>query len=310
MTMGAFCISIDLDEARCYCDIHGISAPELRERSPIHERALPRALRFCEELGVRATWFAVGRDLEACPSAGELLREASRRGGEVANHTYGHRYDLTALPANEAEAEVIRGGEAIREAIGTAPRGFRAPGYNMSAALLERLSALGYAYDSSVFPCPVYFAAKAMAIAAKSIAGRRSASLSGDPRMLTAPTGPYRVGADGPWSQGQGIAELPIAVVTRARLPFIGTSIAMAGPHGAGLLAKQAVGMAFVNLELHGVDFADADGDGMSGLKAHQPDLRIPLAKRLAALERAAKTLLDAGAQSMTLIEAAERLFV
>jgi hypothetical protein len=115
---------------------------------------------------------------------------------------------------------------------------------------------------------------------------------------------------DGPWSQGQGIAELPIAVVTRARLPFIGTSIAMAGPRGAGLLASRAVGLAFVNLELHGVDFADADGDGLDGLKAHQPDLRIPLVKRLAALERAVKTLLDAGAQNMTLYEAAERLFV
>lgn len=308
--MGVICISIDLDEARCYCDIHGLDAPELRERSPIHERALPRALRFCEELGVPPTWFAVGRDLQACPGASALLKESARRGGEVANHTWGHRYDLTALPANEAEAEVVRGGDAIREATGAAPLGFRAPGYNVNAALLAKLGELGYAYDSSVFPCPVYFAAKAAAIAAKSIAGKRSASLVGDPRMATAPTGPYRVGDEGPWSQGQGIAELPIAVVTRARLPFIGTSIAMAGPRGAGLLAGRAVGLAFVNLELHGIDFADAEGDGLTALKAHQPDLRIPLVKRLAALERAVKTLLDGGAQPMTLVDAAQRLFV
>ena len=308
--MGTLCISIDLDEARCYCDIHGLDAPALRKSRAIHERALPRALRFCEEIGVTATWFAVGRDLEESPGASELLREAARRGGEVANHTYGHRYDLVALPAAELEAEVVRGGEAIREAVGVAPRGFRAPGYNVTAVLIERLTTLGYAYDSSVFPCPAYFAAKALAIAGKSLSGRRSASLSGDPRMAMAPTGPYRVGKDGPWSQGQGIAELPIAVVTLARLPFIGTSIAMAGPRGAVLLAKQAAGLAFVNVELHGVDFADADGDGLGELKAHQPDLRIPLAKRLAALERAAKTLLDAGAQPMTLIDAAQRLFV
>jgi len=308
--MGALCISIDLDEARCYCDIHGLDAPELRASRAIHERALPRALRFCEELGVNATWFAVGRDLEACPGAGALLSEASGRGHEVANHTYGHRYDLTALPGAEVEAEVVRGGEAIREAVGKAPRGFRAPGYNVTAALVERLAALGYAYDSSVFPCPAYYAARAVAIAAKSLAGRRSASLVGDPRLATAPTGPYRVGPDGPWSTGQGIAELPIAVVTRARLPFIGTSIAAAGPRGAALLARSAAGLAFVNLELHGADFADADGDGLSGLKAHQPDLRIPLVRRLAALERAAKTLLDAGAQPMTLGDAADRLLL
>jgi peptidoglycan-N-acetylglucosamine deacetylase len=308
--MGTLCISIDLDEARCYCDIHGLEAPALRESRAIYEQALPRALRFCEELGVSATWFAVGRDLEASPRGGELLREACRRGDEVANHTYNHRYDLIALPDAELEAEVVRGAEAIRDSVGTAPRGFRAPGYNVTAALIAKLTALGYAYDSSVFPCPASLAAKALAIAGKSLAGRRSASLAGDPRMAMAPTGPYRLGTSGPWSEGKGIAELPIAVVTRARLPFIGTSIAMAGPRGAVLLAKQAEGLAFVNLELHGADFADADADGLGDLKAHQPDLRIPLAKRLAALERAAKTLLDTGAQPMTLLEASTRLFV
>jgi peptidoglycan/xylan/chitin deacetylase (PgdA/CDA1 family) len=308
--VGALCFSIDLDEARCYCDVHGLESPGLRASRAIHERALPRALRFFEEIGVRATWFAVGRDVEESAGAAELLREVARRGGEIGNHTHGHRYDLVRLPANEAEAEVIRGAEAIRAAVGVAPRGFRAPGYNVTAGLLRTLEALGYAYDSSIFPCPAYLAARAAAIAAKAALGKRSASVAGDPRIAMAPTAPYRVATDSPWEPGAGIAELPIAVVTRARLPFIGTSIAMAGPRGAALLARQAIGLAFVNLELHGVDFADAEGDGLTELKAHQPDLRIPLVKRLAAFERAAKTLLDAGAQPMTLLEAADRLFV
>jgi peptidoglycan-N-acetylglucosamine deacetylase len=308
--MGLLCVSIDLDEIRCYCEIHGLDTPELAARKTVYERAVPRALRFFEELEIPATWFAVGRDLEGDGAAVEALREAVRRGGEIANHTMGHRYDLTELPDAAMRGEIAAGAEAIARAVGMAPKGFRAPGYNIHKGLTDALADLGYAYDSSVFPCPTYFAARAAAIAAKAALKHRSASLVGDPRMPFAPTAPYRIAENNPFGEGQGLVELPIAVVTRARLPFIGTSIAAAGPFGAGMLAKQAASLGFVNLELHGIDFADADADDLRVLAKHQPDLRIPLAKRLAALERAVKTLLDAGAQPMTLLDAAGRLFV
>jgi hypothetical protein len=42
----------------------------------------------------------------------------------------------------------------------------------------------------------------------------------------------------------------------------------------------------FFNLELHGIDLADADADGIPGLLvARQPDLRVALARKRAALE-------------------------
>ena len=316
--MGLFSVSIDLDELRCYSEIHGLADPELAARRTIYERAVPRALRFFEELSVPATWFAGGRDLDGNPAAAEVLREAARRGGEIANHTMGHRYDLTMMPDAAMRGEIIAGADAIAATVGVAPRGFRAPGYNVNKGLTDALADLGYTYDSSVFPCPTYLAARAAAIAAKTALGRHSASLVGDPRMALAPTAPYRISENNPFAEGQGpepvegqgLVELPITVVTRARLPFIGTALTAAGPLGAGLLAKRTVGIGFVNLELHGIDFADADTDDLRVLAKHQPDLRIPLAKKLAALERACKTLLDAGAQPLTLLDAARRLFV
>jgi len=308
--MGIFCVSIDLDELRCYCEIHGLANPELAARRTIYERAVPRALRFFEELEMPATWFAVGRDLEGSPASAEMLREASRRGGEVANHTMNHRYDLTVLPDAAMRAEIAAGAEAIAAAVGVSPGGFRAPGYNLHKGLTDALADMGYAYDTSVFPCPAYFAARAAAIAAKAAMQKHSASLVGDPRMPLAPTKPYRIAENNPFAEGQGLVELPITVVTRARLPFIGTALTAAGPIGAGLLAKRAVSCPFVNLELHGIDFADADGDGLRDLAKVQPDLRVALPKKLAALERACKTLLDAGAEPMTLRGAAGRLFV
>ena len=42
--------------------------------------------------------------------------------------------------------------------------GFRAPGYTITDEVFDVLAELGVAYDSSVFPCPAYWAAKAAAI--------------------------------------------------------------------------------------------------------------------------------------------------
>ncbi len=142
------------------------------------------------------------------------------------------------------------------------------------------------------------------------IQGRQSASLIGDPLISGAPTSPYKIGRDGVWTRGDGLIEMPISVITPARLPFIGTSLALMGALPAFVLARAAARLSFVNLELHGIDFADADGDGLGHLKKHQPDLRIPLVKRKKTFTRAIKTLLDAGLEPVTLTNAAERIFV
>jgi hypothetical protein len=47
------------------------------------------------------------------------------------------------------------------------------------------------------------------------------------------------------------------------------------------------IGRTFFNFELHGIDFADAEKDGIPGeLVDRQPDLRVPIAEKLARLEQ------------------------
>jgi hypothetical protein len=61
------------------------------------------------------------------------------------------------------------------------------------------------------------------------------------------------------------------------------------------------------NLELHGIDLADAATDGISpALVARQPDLRVPLARKLAALDATFTQVRAAGATFTTLAQAAE----
>jgi hypothetical protein len=189
-------------------------------------------------------------------------------------------------------------------ATGARPRGFRAPGYTIDADVVEVLEDLGVAWDSSVFPCPSYYAAKATAIGAIKLRGRQSHSIVDDPRVLTAPADPYRVG-DPYWSRGHGILELPIGVTRGARLPYIGTSVVLAGETGARALTKMIAGRPLVNLELHGIDLADADDDGLAFLRPHQPDLRRTAAEKERALRAAIAALRDAGYAFVTLDQAA-----
>jgi peptidoglycan/xylan/chitin deacetylase (PgdA/CDA1 family) len=304
-------VSVDLDEVDCYAAIHGLEldgglpATSLRA---VYQRALPRLVALFGELGIPATFFAIGRDLEHADNRAEL-RRLHTLGHEIANHSHHHYYDLTRRSRAVQRAEVVGGADVIEDAVGVRPTGFRAPGYTITDQLFEVLAAAGVAYDSSVFPCPPYYFAKAAALALIRLGGRKSHSVLDDPRVLTAPADPYRIGT--PYARrGTGLLELPIGVTSSlsGRLPFIGTSVVMAGTAGAAQLAKLASARAFVNLELHGIDLADAAEDGLLPLAPHQPDLRRSAIEKRAALSAAIRTLQARGFAFVTLAEAARRL--
>jgi hypothetical protein len=301
-------ISIDLDEIPCYAAIHGLPPPDGAAAHAIYRRAVPRFERWLDGLGVRATFFAIGSDLDDADALGALKR-LNAAGHEIGNHTFHHRYDFSRQTPDAMAADIDAGAAAIGEATGERPVGFRAPGYTVVDEVFELLQSRRYRYDSSVFPCPAYYAAKTAAIGAIAAGGRRSHSVVDHPRVLTAPADPYRVGR--PYNRrGDGLLELPVGVTGAAsgRLPYIGTSLVLAGARGARWLTRRMLGRPLVNLELHGIDLADADDDGLRALRAHQPDLRRPLAAKLAALQAAVHTLVEAGYTLVTLAEAASRL--
>jgi hypothetical protein len=301
-------LSVDLDEVPCYAAIHGLPQPEGEPAHALYRRAVPRFETLFGSLGVPATFFAIGRDLDDEVASAALTR-LHAAGHEIGNHTFDHRYDLTHLPAPEIRRQVENGALAIERVVGHKPRGFRAPGYTITDSVFEQLAAVGVEYDSSVFPCPAYYAAKSAAIGVIKARGRRSHSVLDNPRVLTAPADPYRIGQ--PYTtRGNGLLELPIGVTraTSIRLPFIGTSLIMAGETGAAWLARQMIGRPLVNLELHAIDLADARSDDLEFLAPHQPDLRKSLAHKRSALLRTIWVLRGAGYEFVTLGEAAKRI--
>lgn len=319
-------VSVDLDEIPNYFAIHGLAVPERSGAAgapssvdtstdtsvdnsidtTVYDKALPRIAAFAASFVIPVTLFAIGRDLER-PESAAALRALSDAGHAVENHSHGHRYDLSRLGRAEVMAEIAGGAEAIAQAVGRRPTGFRAPGYTVSDVMFDVLEELGVAFDSSVFPCPAYYAAKALVLGAQRLRGKRSASILDTPRVLGAPRRPYRPGR--PWFQrgGRRFVELPIQVTPWLGLPVIGTSVALAGSTGARWLAQACAGEPLVSLELHGLDFLGRE-DGLEALAAHQPELRVGLEQRLAALGAFVEEIARRGGRFVRLDEAAREV--
>jgi hypothetical protein len=147
-------------------------------------------------------------------------------------------------------------------------------------------------------------AAKDAAIGLYALRGRPSRSIVDDPRVLGAPVRPYRVGRPY-WRRGDGLLELPVQVTRGLRLPYIGTSLTLAGPSLARSLTKMVIGEPLVNLELHGIDVLDEDDADLARLAEHQRDLRIDRAVKREVLAVVVRTLRDAGYSFVTLDQAA-----
>lgn len=303
-------VSVDLDSLPHYCRIHGLDPRGLSERARrlVYREALPRFLDLFAELGLRATLFAVGDDLEEDPPSAASIGAAARAGHEIGNHSGAHDYALARWSSHDIAADVARGERACEAAAGARPRGFRAPGYTLSAALLEVLAARGYRYDSSAFPAAPYYLAKAAVMGGLAALGRPSRAVLDRPRVLLAPRSPYRPRRDEPYARGDlPLLELPIAVTRWTRLPFIGTAAVGLPERAAALLCRGVRDLPHVNLELHGIDLLDASDVGCEPLERAQRELKVPASLKRRRLQAALQRL--RGEREVVALEVAAQRF-
>ncbi len=304
-------VSVDLDAVECYFRIYALpGSPPEAARFAVLRRCLPRFAELFARHDVRATFFVVGRDLEQDPEGRARLAELARGGHELANHSYTHPYHLVRLPRGGIAEEIDRAHQAVAACAGSAPVGFRAPGYATTAALVDLLCERRYTYDSSAFPAVPYYLAKAAVMGALRLTGRRSGSLLDSPGVLLAPRQPYRPRPLAVYRPGDlPILELPMAVTPALRIPVYGSALVLAPEWLRRRLVASALSASFFNLELHGIDLCDADGDGIpAALAARQRDLRVPLARKLEALDATLRQARDAGARFSTLRDAVNEL--
>jgi len=107
---------------------------------------VPRILEGYRRLGLRQTFFMPAWCMETYPEAVEAILKA---GCEIGHHSYLHEN-----PASHSDAEqgywFDRAMDVHRAMTGRAPRGYRAPVYNVTQGVVDRLIAQGFLYDSSL----------------------------------------------------------------------------------------------------------------------------------------------------------------
>lgn len=281
------CLSVDMDSVACYADIHGVTLDpyDAVAPDPVFAIALERFLDLFDAFGAKATFFCVGRDLRDPDIAAGFAR-AHEAGHELANHSFSHLYNLRAQSRATIQDELAHTEQAIEDITGALPVGFRTPGYNLSATIARALVDRGYLYDSSVLPCPPYYAAKAAVMLGMRLRGRVSRSQMTLPQTLLAPLQPYRTTPERPWepSQEGALWEIPMCALPGLRAPVIGTSLHLLGAQGfaAALPLLRRANPDLLNLEFHGLDLLDWSDEGVPYvLRAHQPDLRVTLDAKL-----------------------------
>ena len=285
--MQLFSVSVDLDGLGCYAAIHGL--PGGLDDAAL--RAVPEVAltRFCElfaGLRLKATFFAIGREVQYAPA---LLREAARD-HEIGSHSFAHDYALSRRPQQEMVQDLVACEAALKDAGIAKPRGFRAPGYTLSPKLIDAVRELDYLYDSSLLPSPPYYAAKALALLSYAVRRRKSHSILGGAGQLFARRGPHL---------RRGLRELPVATTPLLRAPVIGT-VVLALPRAA----RWGAAGGHFNLELHGIDLLDAS-DVPPRIAAAQPGLQLPVSEKVRRLRALLQSLPGEGC---TLEDAARRL--
>jgi peptidoglycan-N-acetylglucosamine deacetylase len=107
---------------------------------------VPRLLRILERRGLRATFFVPGYTADRHPDTVRAIRDA---GHEIGHHGYLHEPVFRAT-ADEEEAYLVRGLEALDRVAGIRPVGYRAPWWETTYRTPALLARHGFRYDSSL----------------------------------------------------------------------------------------------------------------------------------------------------------------
>ncbi|OWK42956.1 polysaccharide deacetylase family protein [Fimbriiglobus ruber] len=209
-------LSLDLDNLWSYLKTHG--DPGWDTYPSYLETIVPRVLALLKARGQKITWFIVGKDA-AEPAHHPVLREITRQGHEVGNHSFHHEPWLHLYAERQIEDELSRTEDAIEAATGARPEGFRGPGFSFSPTLLTVLARRGYRYDCSTFPtflgplARMYYFATAKGLTADEKAQRKQ--LFGKLSEGFRPLAPYT------WNTGAGpLLEIPVTTIPVMKTPF------------------------------------------------------------------------------------------
>lgn len=279
-------LSLDLDNQWSYMKTRGDAA--WVDYPSYLDLVVPRFLSFFAKRGLTITVFIVGQDAARSENH-RALRSITDAGHEVGNHSFRHEPWLHLYTPDELAAEIDNAEDAIADATGQRPRGFRGPGFSLSRDTLTVLQGRGYRYDASTFPTFIGPLARAYYFFTARLSQdqqEQRKELFGGVKDGLRPLDPYRWQLD-----GGSILELPVTTMPVLRLPFhVSYLIYLArfSPWLARTYFRLALDLCRLtrtepSLLLHPLDFIGAD-DGLEPLSFF-PGMDVPLERKLAWLD-------------------------
>ena len=281
MTKPLASLSLDLDNKWSYLKTHGDAG---WESFPSYlDIVVPRVLDFLKQRDLTITFFVVGQDA-ALEKNHPALRSIADHGHEIGNHSFQHEPWLHLYADEALERELEAAAEAILEATGYQPVGFRGPGFSFSESTLKALQRRGYQYDASTFPTflgPIarayYFMTSGLDKEARAQRKRLFGRFSEGFRRLR----PYR------WNTlGLDLLELPVTTMPVFKLPIHLSYILYLGQYSRWLAMayfRFAIAMCRLfrvepSILLHPLDFLGADDDADLGFF---PGMKMPAREKL-----------------------------
>lgn len=141
---GTVCLTFDFDAVSIWI-LRNMTAGTSISRGEFGAVAVPRFLHLLKKRGIESTWFVPGHTLETYP---DICRRIAGEGHELALHGYTHE-NFNILGPEEEWAIQQRSYEAMKDLLGTAPKGFRSPSWEVSSRTVGFLKKLEIVYDSS-----------------------------------------------------------------------------------------------------------------------------------------------------------------
>ena len=209
-------VSLDVDNLWSYLKTHG--DPGWESRPSYLDSFFPPLLDTLDELGLRITFFCVGVDA-AQPRNRPAFQSLIGRGHEIGNHSFQHEPWLHLYPRDRLQADISEAEDALAQATGVRPIGFRGPGYSWSRDLLEVLADRGYLYDASTLPTYIGPLARAYYFWTARLTPAQRAErkqLFGSFRDGLRPVKPYRWSLSG----GRSLLEIPVTTMPVLKAPF------------------------------------------------------------------------------------------
>lgn len=208
-------LSLDLDNKWSYLKTHG---DESWVKHPSYlDLVIPHFLSILEKHSLKITVFVVGQDA-AIESNLNSLRMISAAGHEIGNHSFHHEPWLQRYSPEQLEQEFDLAEQTLAKITDQPLRGFRGPGYSLSADVLNLLMRRGYLYDCSTLPTFIGPLARAYYFFHSNLSSKQSedrSQLFGSLRDGLRRLKPYF------WRTNDGpLLEIPVTTMPIFRMPF------------------------------------------------------------------------------------------